>query len=314
MKSKILGSILCALVVYLPISRAFAQSGVYLESGSSQSNGIVWGNTNNSNASDQQSGAGTTANTAVQGATAPTGANNKALATSPFVGSGVSHQEKYSVKPNSATINAGDNAKASIEYAADAAGYGRIWNATVDMGAYEYQFPRTITITAQDTGKTEGEADPAQLAYTLSGDPLLPGDSLSVQLTRLANEAVGAYAIDTTDVGILRPGASLSVRYLYNVAFIKGTFTIKAKGTTAVAKNGLSATLYPTVTSGTLYVSSEQAGPVKVEVYGLNGQLLKSQTYGGGTFDIDLSSVPKGMLFVKLSSGGKSASIQVVKQ
>jgi hypothetical protein len=39
-----------------------------------------------------------------------------------------------------------------------------------------------------------------------------------------------------------------------------------------------------------------------------------SRVYGGGAFSVDLSGMPKGTLFVRLLSGGKSVIKQIVKQ
>lgn len=57
--------------------------------------------------------------------------------------------------------------------------------------------PRPITVTADDQGKTYGNADPA-LTYTVTTGSLVSGDALSGSLKRAPGENVGRYTIDAS--------------------------------------------------------------------------------------------------------------------
>ncbi len=82
----------------------------------------------------------------------------------------------------------------------------------------------------------------------------------------------------------------------------------------ASKKSGLNVSLYPTPTAGILNVDG-LTGKVRVDVYNAFGALFISRMYeGNGAFSIDLSAMPKGTLFVRLTCGGKSTTKQVVKQ
>jgi hypothetical protein len=317
MKAKFLTSaILCLLTSCL--YNALQAQGVYLSSGSSAHNNIIWGNTDTLFAGNQLGGSGTVSYTATQGAVAPAGAGNKALTTTPFAGAALG-QDAYSLPVGSVLINAGSNGPVSAEHLTDAAGYSRMWHTAVDMGAYEYQFPRTITLEAQDTGKLIGAADP-ELTYTLTGDGILRGDSISVQLARTAGESEGAYDIDTLAVNIFRVATLQEITSLYAIEYKNGVFTVRSEPTptppsTIAEKNTLSAVLYPSVTSSIVHLSDvERDGLINVEVYSAIGVLLLRQSQSASSFSLDFSALPAGALFVRLSSGKKVAVIQVIKK
>ncbi len=79
-------------------------------------------------------------------------------------------------------------------------------------------------------------------------------------------------------------------------------------------KNRLNVNLYPTPTKGTLNIEG-LTGRVRVDVYSAFGVLFMSRMYeGDGLFSIDLSAMPKGTLFVRLTCDGKSTTKQIVKQ
>jgi hypothetical protein len=308
MKGKIIGSGAILLLLLCVHSNLRAQNGIYLGAESTMHNSIVWGNVDTLAAPKQVEGNGAVSHTAVQGGY--TGETNIALSTSPFAGEGFL-QEPYSVATGS-TVNAGS----SVEQATDAAGYARTWLNAVDMGAYEYQFPRSITIAAQDASKQAGQSDP-ELTYAISGDGVLPGDVLTVSLAREQGEIEGEYSIDTAAGIVVAKQGKLDITSMYNITFTGGKFTITAAEVTAVEKNNsLGVTLYPTITTGHLNVLGlGEAERVKVEVYNTAGALLMQQVYGAAEmFSIDLSAMPNGTLFVKLSSGGKGTTLQVVKQ
>ena len=66
---------------------------------------------------------------------------------------------------------------------------------------------KTLTITAADRSKTYGESDPA---LTYISDGLVAGDEITGELTRVAGETVGTYAINQ---GTLDAGGNYSIAY-----------------------------------------------------------------------------------------------------
>ena len=82
--------------------------------------------------------------------------------------------------------------------------------------------PRPVTIAA-DTGQTKiyGDPNPAAYTYTVTGGPgttgsaIVPGDSISGALARVAGENVGSYAINQGSVAI-GPAVDYSVTYVGN--------------------------------------------------------------------------------------------------
>lgn len=261
---------------------AQAQSGVYLNSTSQLHNSIIWGNVDAGFEGSQLDGTGEVAYTAVQGATAPAGSNNQALVATPFVGDGTM-QEPLSVQQGT-TLNAGNNPLAGSENLTDAAGYARVWNNTVDMGAYEYQFPRTLTITTQSASKYFGQVDP-QFSYAVTGDALLPTDSVSIQLGRVTGETAGNYNIDTASVRVYRLGSAIPNQYTVNV--IKGQLTVvplRNITITAQAVEKFVGEGDPTLT----YILSGDAVGAGDSV---SVQLKRATGETAGTYDIDTTSV-----------------------
>ena len=78
-----------------------------------------------------------------------------------------------------------------------------------------------VKITANDSGKTQGQADP-QLTATISGKPT-SGADLKYSVTRTAGETPGTYDINVTFNAADNPNYSINVT--------KGTFTIVAPDT-----------------------------------------------------------------------------------
>jgi hypothetical protein len=85
--------------------------------------------------------------------------------------------------------------------------------------------------------------------------------------------------------------------------------------TTGISSSKLALNPYPTLTTGLVQVSGVEATTtIEVEVYAAGGSRLLRSTYRESAFSLDLSALPAGTLFVKISAGGKSTTIQVVKQ
>jgi hypothetical protein len=90
-------------------------------------------------------------------------------------------------------------------------------NYTLTFNAAKLKItPRPITVTANDTSKTEGDADPA-LTYTITSGSLAFSDAFAGALTREAGEAAGTYAITQ---------GTLQLTPNYTLNFVGGTFTI----------------------------------------------------------------------------------------
>jgi hypothetical protein len=82
---------------------------------------------------------------------------------------------------------------------------------------------RSITVTADNSGKVQGATDPLPFTYQITSGSLVNGDSFSGLLTRDAGEALGTYAITQGTLG-------LSANYA--LAFNNGVFTITAPAPT----------------------------------------------------------------------------------
>ena len=86
--------------------------------------------------------------------------------------------------------------------------------------------PKAVTVTAENTSKTYGAADP-ELTATVSGT--LDNDTVSYTLSRAEGEDVGTYAI--TPTGEASQGN-------YTVTYVLGTLTISKSGTLTLTANG----------------------------------------------------------------------------
>jgi len=285
-----------------------AQNGVYLSSGSSLHNSIVWGNMDTLSVKRQVSGSGTVSYSAIENS-GITGNGNLSLTENPFVGKAVTGFDEYAVVTG-ATINAGNDEIANSTK--DASGYDRKWGHSVDMGAYEYQFPRTVAIIAEDTYKVKGAVDPP-LDYSLQGDALLKNDELEVLLVRAQGEEVSAYVIDTLEVKVLRPGAGMDVTHLYALDFQTGVFTITiADGLFDISK-AAPINVYPSITNGILYIDGikERAD---IFVCDLGGKILIHKELSGVENTLDISALKAGTFIVRISEKEKIETKKVIKK
>lgn len=308
MKKNIICCIVC--VLFSVQHYLYAQSGVFMNSTSTMRNSIVWGNTDNNATPSQISGSGEVTYTAVEG-TAPTGTGNIGLSSSPFIGEGFKKEDAYNLTEGSPCINGGTNDNVAET---DLAGGQRQWKNAVDMGAYEYPYPRILTVKASDLSKTNGEEDP-ELEYVIEGDGVYLADDIKVQLIREEGEDIGEYEISISEANISREGATRDFSSLYTVTLQKGTLTILDE-TTGVEnmENKLDVMLYPIPTTGqaSLKITDVDA-EVEVQVYNMFGTLLLERNFSGNENTLDMSSLADGILFVKITSGKKSNTIRVLK-
>ena len=131
----------------------------------------------------------------------------------------------------------GDDVRLLDEFAYDSADAGaRQISATqwelagADAGNYILQsftpiagtiVPRAITVTATNTGKVYGEADP-RLEWQITGGSLVDGENLNGSLARDPGEDVNRYIINA---GTLTRQNNPN----YAITFVRGVFTITAK-------------------------------------------------------------------------------------
>src|SRR5690606_11974013 len=115
------------------------------------SNCMLWGNS--SEIANAGTGTVTVSHSVIQGGYTGTGnlnadplfVNAPSYTTAPFMGG------DYHVYPCSPAINRGDNTAIPTGVTTDLDGNNRIFNTTVDMGAYEYQHLPPASITGTET-------------------------------------------------------------------------------------------------------------------------------------------------------------------
>ncbi len=148
--------------------------------------------------------------------------------------------------------------------------------ATYDFTLKLNQIPITVTATASQV-KVYGQSDPV-LAYTVTPS-LLPGDSFTGALTRVAGENIGNYAINA---------GTLSAGPKYLMTFVGKDFSITAKSivVTAAAKNktygdadpALTYTFAPSLVTGDSFSGSLTRSP---------GENVGTYSINQGTLDLN---------------------------
>jgi hypothetical protein len=152
--------------------------------------------------------------------------------------------------------------------------------------------PRSITVTANASGKAYGETDPG-FGWTVGGMGLVNGDALSGALTRAAGEDVGGYAIG---LGTLTAGGN------YTLAYTGNTFAITPRSI-AVSANNLHKPLGTadpalawTLSGGTLAAFDSLGAVFSGGLARAPGEMAGSYAIGQGTLmanaNYDLAFVP----------------------
>ena len=163
---------------------------------------------------------------------------------------------------------------------------------------------RDIAVTANDNGKTYGEADPA-LTHQITSGSLVGSDAFSGAIARQVGESVGTYDIQQ---------GTLVLNGNYNLTFMDGTFTIDPKALTITAYSrsklyGDTVTFYGTefvvigldagdsVTRVTL-ISTGAPGPIEVGDYPIvpsaavgTGLTKYAITYVNGTLKVQTKAL-----------------------
>ena len=171
------------------------------------------------------------------------------------------------------------------------------YNLTFIKGTFTISV-RDITVTADDQGKTYGDADPA-LTYQITSGSLVGSDSFTGAISRVAGESVGTYDIEQ---------GTLALSSNYNLTFIKGTFTISVRDITVTADDqgktygDADPALTYQITSGSLVGSDSFTGAISrvagenVGTYDIEqGTLALSSNYNltfiKGTFTISVKDI-----------------------
>lgn len=138
---------------------------------------------------------------------------------------------------------------------------------------------RAVTVTANNTGKTYGDTDPA-LDFAITEGNLADGDVFSGNLERAAGEDVGTYAIQQ---GTLSLGAN------YALTAVEGEFVIAKRAVTVTAddqakdQGAADPDLTYTVTSGSLVTGDS-----------FTGSLTRDSGEGSGAYAITQGTLTAG--------------------
>jgi MBG domain-containing protein/Big-like domain-containing protein len=143
---------------------------------------------------------------------------------------------------------------------------------------------RLVTVTADAQTKTYGDPDPAPLTYKITSGTLVGTDSFSGELTRVAGENVGTYAI--------LQGA-LALNSNYSLTYVGADLTIKKKDATwttnpASKTYGDSDPIPLTTGSGSGFLESDNVTATYTRAGG--------ETVAGGPYHITAALSPAGVL------------------
>lgn len=100
------------------------------------------------------------------------------------------------------------------------------YQITVAPGSYEIK-KAAITVTAKDTSKLLGDADPT---LTATSAELVDGDQLTYSISRVTGESAGTYTITATAAATDNPD--------YDITFKTGTFTIQGATASVTISSG----------------------------------------------------------------------------
>ncbi|RZJ65500.1 MAG: T9SS type A sorting domain-containing protein [Flavobacterium sp.] len=113
----------------------------------------------------------------------------------------------------------------------------------------------------------------------------------------------------------LTPGATVFARVWEYANDNPGTFRFAAYdsslGTSTFASNQIK--LYPNPVKNVLTISSEET-IIEASIINLLGQTLLSETPNVNSAEIDLSSLPSGNYFVKVTAGANSKTVKIIKE
>lgn len=149
-------------------------------------------------------------------------------------------------------------------------------------------------------------------AITVTDDPFQSNDSYSVD--NGAWQTVRIVSTSPSNAAILRltfrvyaqDGASGGNVYIDNVSVFQGNVTLSA-GEVALHKKALVNTVWTNI-------ARFNAQNADVQVYNVNGQLVKSFSVKGGVQDIDVSKLAIGAYMVKVTIDGNTSVSKVIKQ
>ncbi|MBT9371277.1 MBG domain-containing protein [Rhizobium sp. CSW-27] len=151
---------------------------------------------------------------------------------------------------------------------------------------------RAITVTADNTSKTYGDANP-DLTWTMTDGSLVNGDTLSGGLSTVADKTSNVGAYDITQ-------GTLAASSNYALTFTKGTLTINQRAITVTADNqsktygDANPDLTWTVTDGSLVNGDTLSGTLATTA---------TKTSGVGAYDITKGTLANGNYAISFASG-----------
>ena len=156
---------------------------------------------------------------------------------------------------------------------------------------------RSITVTADAQSKVYGAPDPA-LTYQVTSGSLVTGDSLTGTLTRVAGEAVNAYAIQK---GTLAAGSN------YELSFIGANLTILPADTTVELSSSLNPATVGDLITFTAQVVAVEPGtgvPSGVVTFTLDGVQIVCTLNAAGVATYSTSTLAEGHHSLSAVYGG----------
>lgn len=160
--------------------------------------------------------------------------------------------------------------------------------------------PESIEVRSSEDGNiylvpenTNGKLEDI-LADSLMSVPVFTNTSVNISLEGLNNGTYWLYGADQYD-NISSPEE----------------FAILGVGFEEVADNHVE--IYPNPVNDILTINSNDLSAQSIKLIALNGEVLSSFTYNGGSTQLDLSSFEKGVYFVKIISKERITSRKVIK-
>jgi hypothetical protein len=192
--------------------------------------------------------------------------------------------DDYQLQPCSPCVNKGEN-RTGLANTTDLAGNPRIYNTTVDMGAYELQtvsaIPEKPVITRNETTLTSSSSTGNQ--WYLNNQPITG----ATQQTHICTQNGQYFVLVTNQYGCSAISESISIT---NVSIAERT-----DGNASIA-------VYPNPTRGQLIIDNGQLIMENVAVYDVVGRLVGAYPCGRPEITIDVSHLAKGMYFLKIGN------------
>ena len=149
---------------------------------------------------------------------------------------------------------------------------------------------KNISITADDITKSIGDTDPT-LTYQITNGNLVNGDTFSGNLTRIAGESIGTYAIQ---IGSLTSGRN------YLESFTEGIFTISSTASTKEDFVDNNLKIYPNPVNDILNIKISNSIKIEeVNIYNILGKIVLKTI---NQHKINVSKLNKGVFLIKIKT------------